>query len=109
MTKVATVTHGGVRTGVDVTEKGKWTEQWVRKATEPPPLFDLERRKTHTSKQGKNCWRHKWITSTSTAPPVYDRPPMYDMPPVYDHSERKVEKVSTLEKFLEELFRINEG
>jgi hypothetical protein len=25
---------------------------------------------------------------------------MYDMPPVYDHSERKVEKVSTLKYFL---------
>jgi hypothetical protein len=33
-------------------------------------------------------------------PPLYDRPPMYDMPPVYDHSERKVEKVSTLKSFL---------
>jgi hypothetical protein len=26
--------------------------------------------------------------------------PVYDMPPVYDHSERQVDKVSTLNSFL---------
>jgi hypothetical protein len=42
----------------------------------------------------------EWIASTSTTPPLYDRPPVYDMPLVYDHSERQVDKVSTLNSFL---------
>ena len=42
----------------------------------------------------------EWISSTSTMPPLYDRSLVYDMPLVYDHSERKVEKVSTLKDFL---------
>jgi len=42
----------------------------------------------------------KWIESTSTTPSLYDRPSIYDMPPVFDHSERQIEKVSTLKSFL---------
>jgi hypothetical protein len=41
-----------------------------------------------------------WITSTSTTPPLYDRPSVYDMPPVYDHSKKQTDKVSILKRFL---------
>jgi hypothetical protein len=36
------------------------------------------------------------IASTSSAPPLYDRPTIFDMPLVHDHTENKIDKVSTL-------------
>jgi hypothetical protein len=44
----------------------------------------------------------EWITSTSIAPPLYERSLVYGMPLVYHHmdTERKVEKVSTMRMLL---------
>jgi len=97
---IETVMCGGERTRVDVTYQGKRTEQWVRKAKEPPPLFDPIKDKDTYQQARKELLETEWITSTLTVPPLYDRPLIYDMPLFYDHSKRKVEKVSTLRSFL---------
>ena len=39
--RVAVLTRGGTRTRPDVKKKGKGVEQWMRKAIEPMPLFNL--------------------------------------------------------------------
>jgi hypothetical protein len=41
--RVAVVTHGGMRTGPDATEKGKGVEQWIRKVVEPMPTFNPQK------------------------------------------------------------------
>jgi hypothetical protein len=38
--KIETIRCGGTRTREDVTNQGNKIHQWVRKATEPSPLFD---------------------------------------------------------------------
>jgi hypothetical protein len=98
--KIAAVMHGGMRTEVDVMDQGNIIHQWVRKAVEPLPLFDPRKEKETYQQARKELVGAEWIASTSSTPPLYDRPSVYDMPPVYDHSERKVEKVSTLKDFL---------
>jgi hypothetical protein len=94
------VTHGGTRTRADVMDQGNRIHQWVRKATEPQPLFDPRKEKEMYTQARKEVIGAEWIASTLTMPPLYDRPSVYDMPPVYDHSERQVDKVSTLNSFL---------
>jgi hypothetical protein len=41
--KVADVIHGGTRTRLDVTEKGKGVEQWIRKEVKPMPSFNPQK------------------------------------------------------------------
>jgi hypothetical protein len=38
--RIAVVTRRGARIGVDMTNGGTYTEQWVKKSTGPMPTFD---------------------------------------------------------------------
>jgi hypothetical protein len=51
--KVAVVTHGGARTGTDMTNQGKQTEQWVRKSAGPIPTFDPQQEKETYQRERK--------------------------------------------------------
>ena len=68
-------------------EIGKWTEQWVRKEAEPPPLFDPRKERDMYKKIRKELIGSEWIASTSTMPDLYERFPVYNMPPTYDHTD----------------------
>jgi hypothetical protein len=97
---ITVVMRGGTRTGVDLMDQGNRIHQWVRKTTEPLPLFDPRKEKETYTQARKEVIGAYWITSTSTAPPLYGRPPVYDMPLAYGHSKTQVDKVSILNSFL---------
>jgi hypothetical protein len=53
--RVAAITHGGMRTREDVTEKGKGVEKWIRKENDPIPTFDPKKRRRYINKPGRRC------------------------------------------------------
>jgi hypothetical protein len=67
-------------------DQGNRIYQWVRKEIEPLPLFDPRKEKETYQKERKELVGLECITSTSSVPPLYDRPLVYDIPLVYDHS-----------------------
>jgi hypothetical protein len=56
------------------------------KVVEPQLLFYPRKEKEIYMQESKEVIGVEYITLTSIAPPLYDRPLVYDMPLVYGHS-----------------------
>jgi hypothetical protein len=78
--RVAAITCGGMRTGVDAMEKGKGVEKWMRKSIEPTPTFNPQKEKETYQQARKEILGSDCIESTSKMLPLYD------MMSVYDHT-----------------------
>jgi hypothetical protein len=51
--RIVVVMCGGARTGVDMMNEGKQTEQWVRKSAGPMPTFDPQQEKETYQRERK--------------------------------------------------------
>jgi hypothetical protein len=70
---VAVVTRGRARTGVDMTNEGKKTKQWVRKSVGPMPNFEPQQENETYYRARKEVLRVDWGVSMPVAPQVEDR------------------------------------
>lgn len=88
--KIAIVTRGGARTGVDIATQGNQTKQYVRKSTGPMPAFNPQREKeTYQSTQKKILEPHGKASTSSLPHPKDPTVP-----------EKSSAQVSTLIEFL---------
>jgi hypothetical protein len=88
--RIAVVTRGGTRTGVDAMNGGKQDEKWVNKSTDLCPTFDPQQEKETYQRERKEILGLDWVASTSSAPHVCD----HTMP------EKPLGRISTLREFL---------
>jgi hypothetical protein len=68
----------GARIGVDVANRGKQVEKWVRKSVGPTSTFAPQLEKEMYQREIKEILGPDWVASTSTVPSVVNIPLVCD-------------------------------